>query len=1225
MTRGVLGLLIVAGSVGAHAGDACGQVVFPAGSRVINATLPPYNAVPNDGLDDAPGINAALRAARPPGASALTVYLPDGVYDVSNTIAFPTSRITLQGQSEGGTILRLRDNATAFTDPSNATVAAPPIVLNTRLTQGFSANEFRVSIYDLTVDIGAGNPGVTGVKLHCNNQGGIRNVTIRSSDPAEAGAVGLDLFGSDRGPGMVRNVSIDGFDVGIGMGGTEYSMTFEDITLTNQRQFGIDNIWNILAIRNLTSVNSVPVIRNRTDTTNFFEWGMVSLVDASLNGGSPANPAIINEARLYLRNVSTTGYAAVVREDGVLVPGASIPGEYVDLRPLSIFRSTAAPVSLGLAIEDTPEVVWDDPAAPAGTPAGWWANVESFGALGTDGSTLDDAPGIQAAIDSGATTVMLPAGRYSLGSTVQLRGNVRRVMMCESFVDSIGALRTAGGALFATGAGGPAVVVVERGNSGAGSGYAFEHFQASTLVVRNITGGNVRASGAGKVFVEDVVGGPWDFGAGVRVWARQINPENDGTKIFNDGATLWALGLKTEKPGTIIASTNGARTEVLGGLVYPVNDLPIDQPMFDSRDSQTSIVIGESAYGPDAFHRVLVQDRRGSSLRRLHFNEIARRTGNGWGAAMSIYAGADGSGLPALPGPAAHWALDQASGSNVPDSVGANNATAVGGPVWTTGLIGNGLTFDGVDDFVELPNNLGTTSVGSVSFWFRTARDFTDLGMMFYATSSGNPNANGGGTDLETHINFNANDTVSWFIEGGAAPDLVLGTSTPLNDDAWHHCVATWDAATGLYDLYIDGRRAAGTKRTNLGSFPFSFRTRLGQPTSGTRRYAGLLDDVRLWGRALDHWEVLDAYFAGRGVTNYPPAVTAGPDLTAQNAGLTVTLQGQATDDGQPYPTNTTIAWSQVSGPGVATFVNPANPTTSVSFSAPGAYTLRLTISDGLETRSDDAIISVYDPLPAPWSNLDIEGFLPTGWAIATTPSEPFAFEVNSGGFQIAGFPAAGCDSFHFVSRPIGVFSGIQVFARVTSVENTSPNARAGLMFRQSLSGTCTANSFLGLTADGRIVSSTRSGSFGGTGETVLATGVTPPVYFRMERLNANQVRGFYSLDGGAWVDAGSPIVNTGQLNVFMGLAVSAYANTINTSTFDRVVVGAPGVPCDPIDFNSDGIFPDNQDIVDFITVFSGGPCPTPACNDIDFNNDGIFPDNQDVVDFVNAFAGQAC
>ncbi|HLP82795.1 MAG TPA: hypothetical protein VK157_00460 [Phycisphaerales bacterium] len=68
---------------------------------------------------------------------------------------------------------------------------------------------------------------------------------------------------------------------------------------------------------------------------------------------------------------------------------------------------------------------------------------------------------------------------------------------------------------------------------------------------------------------------------------------------------------------------------------------------------------------------------------------------------------------------------------------------------------------------------------------------------------------------------------------------------------------------------------------------------------------------------------------------------------------------------------------------------------------------------------------------------------------------------------------------------------------------------------------------------------------------------------------------------------------------------------------------------CDSIDFNNNGVFPEDQDVIDFFTVLAGG---TPAscdgtlgCNDIDFNNNGVFPEDQDVIDFFNVLAGGSC
>jgi hypothetical protein len=64
---------------------------------------------------------------------------------------------------------------------------------------------------------------------------------------------------------------------------------------------------------------------------------------------------------------------------------------------------------------------------------------------------------------------------------------------------------------------------------------------------------------------------------------------------------------------------------------------------------------------------------------------------------------------------------------------------------------------------------------------------------------------------------------------------------------------------------------------------------------------------------------------------------------------------------------------------------------------------------------------------------------------------------------------------------------------------------------------------------------------------------------------------------------------------------------------------------CDPLDFNGDEVFPDTQDIFDFVFVFGGGACPSAACDDIDFNNDGTFPDTKDVLDYIIVFSGGNC
>jgi hypothetical protein len=62
---------------------------------------------------------------------------------------------------------------------------------------------------------------------------------------------------------------------------------------------------------------------------------------------------------------------------------------------------------------------------------------------------------------------------------------------------------------------------------------------------------------------------------------------------------------------------------------------------------------------------------------------------------------------------------------------------------------------------------------------------------------------------------------------------------------------------------------------------------------------------------------------------------------------------------------------------------------------------------------------------------------------------------------------------------------------------------------------------------------------------------------------------------------------------------------------------------CDSIDFNNDGLFPDDTDLIEFLRVLAGGGCSD--CSDLDFNNDGLFPDDSDLIDFLRVLAGGEC
>jgi hypothetical protein len=95
---------------------------------------------------------------------------------------------------------------------------------------------------------------------------------------------------------------------------------------------------------------------------------------------------------------------------------------------------------------------------------------------------------------------------------------------------------------------------------------------------------------------------------------------------------------------------------------------------------------------------------------------------------------------------------------------------------------------------------------------------------------------------------------------------------------------------------------------------------------------------------------------------NVAPSVNAGTNQIVLLPGP-VNLYGSAADDGQPNPPgNLTVTWTEVAGPGLATFANMNAPMTTATFSTGGTYVLRLTADDGQVQTSIDTTVIVVEP-----------------------------------------------------------------------------------------------------------------------------------------------------------------------------------------------------------------------------------------------------------------------
>ncbi len=95
------------------------------------------------------------------------------------------------------------------------------------------------------------------------------------------------------------------------------------------------------------------------------------------------------------------------------------------------------------------------------------------------------------------------------------------------------------------------------------------------------------------------------------------------------------------------------------------------------------------------------------------------------------------------------------------------------------------------------------------------------------------------------------------------------------------------------------------------------------------------------------------------GSVNQPPTVNAGVDQAVTLANRTATLAGIVSDDGLPNGGALSATWEIVSGPGAVSFSQSNQLNTTITVCDPGAYVLRLTVSDSESIGTDEVTVTV--------------------------------------------------------------------------------------------------------------------------------------------------------------------------------------------------------------------------------------------------------------------------
>jgi len=218
--------------------------------------------------------------------------------------------------------------------------------------------------------------------------------------------------------------------------------------------------------------------------------------------------------------------------------------------------------------------------------------------------------------------------------------------------------------------------------------------------------------------------------------------------------------------------------------------------------------------------------------------------------------GSIGPNEPNLPTPISHWKLDEGSGTIAHDSVGTNDGT-IYGATWSTGQIGGALSFDGVNDYVQVsdsPFDFGATTDFSICAWVKTT------------------NSSRKRIVDKLKVSRYPYEGFELLVDSGRAEIRVSDTSynttycnatTTISDGQWHFITVVADRDDNL-ELYTNGVREAFKPLSAVGNIDNNLALAIGRSMDYNGQYFnGLIDDVRIYKRVLSASEIQQLYQEG--------------------------------------------------------------------------------------------------------------------------------------------------------------------------------------------------------------------------------------------------------------------------------------------------------------------------------------------------------------------------
>jgi hypothetical protein len=377
---------------------------------------------------------------------------------------------------------------------------------------------------------------------------------------------------------------------------------------------------------------------------------------------------------------------------------------------------------------------------------------------------------------------------------------------------------------------------------------------------------------------QDSVGGGWESGQSVtgklddyRIYDRALSPfevralhelgeQPVGSVVTGSGTTTVVNG--TVADGSI--TTNQLSEQILKYLKPEITQQPIAGTIY-ADTNHTFSVSAEGKYLTYQWKKngVNLTGETNATLTITDANST-QHDGNYSVVVSNDFGSVESGDLEVLvtdmilDGLVGWWKFDETSGTVAYDSSGnGNNGNLANGPTWVTGKIGGALSFDGVDDYFEVSSRTwGIDNLLSLSLWYKI--ESTTSGTAFSLGSSP--------YDNETLLLFSSN--IKFYHHKSGGNYALLQASSQLS--LWSHFVGLFynGFASDQMKLFVNGNSVDAEYSTSgspaLLSDIENRKLRIGRRVDNSGFYKGLIDDVRIYNRALSATEVQALYQLGQ-------------------------------------------------------------------------------------------------------------------------------------------------------------------------------------------------------------------------------------------------------------------------------------------------------------------------------------------------------------------------